>query len=236
MILALMALLAACAPLDHRALIPTIWMPSPNFGERRPNMVIIHHTSNSDADDSLRTLRDPSRQVSAHYLIARDGRIFQLVDESKRAWHAGASYWGGMTDLNSVSIGIELDNAGEQPYPETQIEALIALLRDLRQRWEIPVANFLGHGDVAPGRKVDPGRSFPWRRLAAEGFGLWCDLAGVPIQDDRMALQSFGYDVSDLAAARGAFKRHFSPASPDESFTEIDRARLGCLVELKGQW
>jgi N-acetylmuramoyl-L-alanine amidase len=144
-------------------------MPSPNFDQRRPNFVILHQTTNATVDKALATLTDPARKVSAHYLIGRDGKSLQLVDESARAWHAGESRWGGMSDLNSASIGIELDNTGDEPFAEPQITALLALLAELRERYRIPAANVLAHGDVAPTRKVDPAATFPgaaWRRPA----------------------------------------------------------------------
>ena len=174
-IVLLALVLGACAPLPQRAGIPTQWLPSPNHDDRRANFVILHHTSGDSARHSLRTLTDAAREVSAHYLVGRDGSIWQLVDERLRAWHAGESYWGGHTDLNSASLGIELDNNGEEPFADVQIVALLALLRDITTRHRIPANNILGHGDVAPGRKVDPSRHFPWRVLAEHGFGLWCE-------------------------------------------------------------
>jgi len=227
---------AACAPLPQlppRAGVPAEARPSPNFDERRPNFVILHHTSDDNAEQALTTLTDPVRKVSSHYLIARDGRIYYLVDELARAWHAGESYWGGNRDLNSASIGVELDNNGEEPFAEAQIEALIALLADLKARYGIPTANFIGHGDVAPGRKVDPSRWFPWQRLAGLGFGLWCEPPYPPAPpdlDSATLLAAFGYDVSDFHAAAAAFKRHFVPHDALQEMTEQDRASLQCLV------
>ena len=165
-LIALLLVLAACAPVPQRAGIPTEWLPSPNFNERKPNFVIIHHTSDATVDEALRSLTNPLREVSAHYLIGRDGRIIQLVDERARAWHAGESKWGADTDLNSASLGIELDNNGHEPFPDAQISALLRLLADIEARYHIPAANFLGHADIAPGRKVDPSRYFPWKTLA----------------------------------------------------------------------
>lgn len=229
--------LAACAPLpQQRAGIPTRWQPSPNFDQRRPSFVIIHHTSDATAAQALRTLTDPLHKVSSHYLIDRDGAIYQLVDERARAWHAGASYWGGIADLNSSSLGVELDNNGDEPYAEAQIAALLALLGDIKQRYVIPMANFLGHADVAPRRKVDPGRHFPWKTLAEHGFGLWCDppYPAPPAPFDPVtALQALGYDVSDAAAAIGAFKRHFMPDDVLPELTDDNRSLLQCLLERK---
>ena len=235
--LALLILAAgACAPLAPRANVPVEARPSPNFDERRPNFVILHHTNDDTAGQALRTLTDPLRRVSAHYLVARDGRIYYLVDELLRAWHAGESYWGGNRDLNSASIGIELDNNGEEPFPDAQIESLVALLADLKERYRLPTANFLGHGDVAPRRKTDPSNRFPWQRLAGQGFGVWCEPpysappAGL---DSATLLGAFGYDVSDLGAAIAAFKRHFLPDDASRKMTEQDLALLHCLVSRK---
>ena len=209
---ALLALgLAACAPLPPHPGAGT-WTPSPNFDQRRPNYVILHQTSNDNTQRALATLTDPRRKVSAHYLIGRDGAVLQLVDENARAWHAGASWWGGNTDLNSASLGIELDNTGDEAFAEAQIVALLALLDELRSRHRIPAANFLAHGDVAPGRKVDPSAFFPWQRLASHGFGLWCDApppAAPPGFDAALGLRALGYGPLRPIAARQAFRRHF---------------------------
>lgn len=230
--------LAACAPAPWRAGVPSVWHPSPNFDERRPVFVIIHHTSDDTAEQALRVLADRGREVSAHYLVARDGTIYQLVDERARAWHAGVSRWGAQTDINSASLGIELDNNGAEPFPEAQIAALMALLADIEARYRIPAANFLGHGDVAPGRKVDPGRLFPWRTLAAHGFGLWCDapLPETPPGFETLrALQAFGYDISDPEAAARAFNRHFLQDDASSVIGPEGQALLACLVEKAGR-
>ena len=235
--LALALVLSACVPQPVREGSPAEWVPSPNVNERRPNFVVIHHTSSSTAARAIAVLTDPQSEVSAHYLIGRDGRLYQLVDERLRASHAGVSYWGGNTDLNSSSIGIELDNNGEEPFAEAQITVLLKLLGELRERHRIPAANFLGHGDIAPGRKVDPSRYFPWKRLAEQGFGQWCDPApqAPALTESRTALQAFGYDVSDPSAAMAAFRRHFmgrdTAAAADLS--EEERGVLACLLERK---
>ncbi len=229
----LLLLIAACAPLPQRATVPVEQWPSPNFNERRPNFVILHHSSNDTADAALATLTNPARQVSAHYLIGRDGTIYYLVDELARAWHAGESYWSGVRDMNSASIGIELDNNGDEPFADPQIAALLALLEDVKTRYRIPTANFLGHGDVAPRRKSDPSRWFPWQRLAAYGFGVWCDPpypVAPPELDSVALLGAFGYDISDPAAASAAFKRHFLPHEATVEMTEEVRGLLYCLV------
>jgi N-acetylmuramoyl-L-alanine amidase len=234
-----MAMISACAslppspPAKFRSVLPIEHRLSPNFDTRRPQLVVLHHTTNDDAQTALSTLTDPALKVSSHYLIARDGRIVQLVDERERAWHAGLSWWGGHADLNSSSIGIELDNNGREPFAEPLITSLLALLRDIKQRLNIPVANFIGHGDVAPGRKVDPSTFFPWQRLAAEGYGLWCNppYPATPIgMDTAVLLQALGYNVWNLDAAVGAFKRHFVPEDASPLMTERDRSLLYCLV------
>lgn len=235
---ALVLSLTACAPLPQRAGIPTEWQGSPNFGERRPNFVVIHHTSDDTVERALGTFANPLRAVSAHYLIARDGRIFQLVDERARAWHAGESRWGGNTDINSSSLGIELDNNGREPFAEAQITALLQLLGDIRERYRIPRANYLGHADVAPRRKADPSRQFPWKRLAEHGFGLWCDapLAEPPATfDASAALRALGYDTRDAGAAVSAFKLRFLPDESAPELGERGRALLNCLYEQAGR-
>lgn len=225
---------SACAPLPLRTTLPVEVRPSPSFGERRPAYVVLHHTSDSDAARAVATLTRPSSQVSAHYLVARDGRIVYMVDERLRAWHAGDSYWGGNRDINSASIGIEIDNDGREPYREAQIATLTALLADLKSRWNIPAANFLGHGDVAPGRKVDPGANFPWRRLAERGFGLWCDPPYEPAPagaDDALLLAVLGYDVTRLPAAIGAFRRRYFAVESTAPLMEVEKAMAHCLVK-----
>jgi N-acetylmuramoyl-L-alanine amidase len=216
--------------------LPVEQRPSPNFDARRPNFVIIHHTTNSTAEQALDVLTNRERKVSAHYLIGRDGKLFRLVDETARAWHAGESYWGGQHDLNSASIGIELDNDGFEPFPDAQIETLLALLADLKSRYNIPAANFLGHADIAPGRKTDPSRFFPWKRLSGDGYGLWCDPpypAMPPGLDTQVLLQALGYSVWNIDAAISAFKLHFAPDDPSAEMSANDRAVLYCLVVQK---
>lgn len=234
-----MLAVAACTSLPRQTVLPQythlplIEHPSVNFGVRRPNFVIIHHTSDDTAAASLRTLTDPVREVSSHYLIGRDGKLYYLVDELARAWHAGDSYWGGATDLNSASIGIELDNNGSEPFAEPMIETLLLLLEDLKTRYKIPAANFLGHGDIIPGRKVDPSRWFPWQRLADHGFGLWCEPPYPPAPTDTtdaFLLAAFGYDVSNITAAVAAFRRHFLGADNSSTLSDSDRVLLHCLI------
>ncbi len=236
--------LSACAPLPSGQGHGALWRPSPNFDQRRPNFVILHHTTNETVAKALRTLTDPQRQVSAHYIIGRTGERYQLVDEASRAWHAGESWWGGNTDLNSASIGVELDNTGDEEFTEAQITELLLLLDELRSRYRIPTENILGHGDIAPTRKVDPSALFPWARLAEKGFGLWCDDASAalldsaplnPTFDALLALQALGYDVSSPRAAQRAFRRHFMASELDAELGVDELASLQCLVQKKGQ-
>lgn len=227
-------LLSGCAGLSAPEGVR--WQASPNFDERRPNFIILHQTTNAALEPALRTLTDPQRKVSAHYLIGRDGTLIQLVDEKQRAWHAGQSWWGGLTDLNSASIGIELDNTGDEPFAEPQILRLLDLLTELRERHKIPATNVLAHGDVAPRRKVDPSHLFPWERLARAGHGLWCfsPVAAAPLGfDPTLAMQALGYDLSDEIAARRAFRRHFLAEENGEPWRRVDIDLLACLLARK---
>ncbi len=193
--------------------IPSAWVGTVNFNLRKPNYVIIHHTAQQSVEQTLKTFTTEKSQVSAHYLVGKDGKIYQLLNDYLRAWHGGVSKWGNITDINSVSIGIEIDNNGLDPFTEEQIAGLLALLGQLKMTYNIPAANFIAHADIAPSRKVDPQVLFPWRKLAERGFGLMPDTLIVesapadfnPIQ----ALRVIGYDTKDLPAAIRAFKRHF---------------------------
>ena len=152
--------------------------PSPNFNERRlpVSMIVLHYTGMQSAAEALERLKDPAAEVSAHYLIDEDGTVIRLVDEAKRAWHAGRSFWRGITDVNSASVGIELVNPGHEfgyrPFPDAQMEALVPLLADIVRRHDIPRANVVGHSDVAPARKIDPGELFDWDMLARYNLTL----------------------------------------------------------------
>jgi N-acetylmuramoyl-L-alanine amidase len=234
--LLLLAALAACAPLPPDGRVQ--WVPSPNFDQRRPNFVILHQTTSDNVAKALATLTDPQRKVSAHYLIGRDGAVLQLVDEAARAWHAGDSRWGAMGDLNSASIGIELDNTGAEPFAEPQIDALLVLLGELRERYRIPPENVLAHGDVAPTRKVDPSRLFPWRRLAQAGFGLWCESPPPSAPegfDALLGLRALGYDIANPPAARAAFRRHFLARDGEGDLEPAAQGMLHCLLNVKEQ-
>ena len=162
------------------SLVGKYWVGTTNFNLRKPNYVVIHHTAQDSTAQTLKTFTLPSTQVSAHYVIGRDGRVYHLLNDYLRAWHGGVACWGNSTDLNSCSIGIELDNNGTAPFAEAQLTSLLRLLAGLKKAYSIPAANFIGHADIAPGRKTDPSIRFPWKRLADNGFGLWYDAGSLP--------------------------------------------------------
>ena len=151
------------------------WVGTTNFNLRKPNFVVLHHTAQESVEHTLKTFTLPRTEVSAHYVIADDGTIYHMLNDYYRAWHGGVGKWGNLTDLNSASIGIELDNNGFEPFSEAQIASLIGLLTVLKEKYNIPAANFIGHSDMAPSRKVDPNITFPWKRLSEAGFGYWYD-------------------------------------------------------------
>ena len=194
--------------------------PSPNCDER-PNgmpidMLVLHYTGMPTGEEALARLTDIEHEVSAHYLIEEDGRIFQLVPEAQRAWHAGVSYWRGHKSLNARSIGIELVNPGHdfgyRPFPELQMMALEKLALDILARHPIPSRNVVGHSDIAPTRKNDPGELFDWRSLAAKGIGMWPARAANGPRNVMDALETVGYETLDYSRALAAFQRHFRPA------------------------
>jgi N-acetylmuramoyl-L-alanine amidase len=202
--------------------LPIRDLPSPNFDDRPPgqaiDVLVLHYTGMRDAAAALARLTDPAAQVSAHYLIDEDGGIVRLVDEHKRAWHSGVSMWRGHSGVNARSIGIELVNPGHEfgyrPFPEAQMQALEQLARAVIARHPIRAHNVVGHSDVAPTRKQDPGELFDWRRLAEAGIGLWPTTAIVePTAESYVGrdLAAIGYDVADLSAAIVAFQRRFAP-------------------------
>jgi len=189
------------------------WVGTINFNLRKPNFVIIHHTAQNSCPQTLHTFTVTSTQVSAHYVICKDGTIHHMLNDYLRAWQAGKSKWGNVTDVNSISIGIELDNNGAEVFSDPQINSLLHLLTRLKTAYGIPAANFIGHGDIAPTRKDDPNYLFPWKMLADQGFGLWYkDTTGITVPDgfsSLTALRIIGYDIRDSSAAALAFKRHF---------------------------
>jgi N-acetylmuramoyl-L-alanine amidase len=184
-----------------------------NLSMRRPNFVIIHHTAQNSCEQTLKTFTLPRTQVSAHYVICKDGTVFHMLNDYLRAHHAGVSKWGNSTDINSNSIGIELDNNGFEVFDERQLNSLSLLLDRLKKSFNIPTANFIGHGDIAPTRKNDPNWRFPWQWLSEKGFGLWwSDTSNVqvPVNFDYLtAIRIVGYDIKDSSAAILGFKRHF---------------------------
>ncbi len=178
-------------------------------------MVVLHYTAMATTQEALARLCSPEHEVSAHYLISEKGEVFQLVAEERRAWHAGAGAWGNVCDVNSHSIGIELANTGVTPFPEAQMNALETLLADSMTRWSIPPERVIGHSDMAPARKGDPGARFDWRRLALQGLAVWPDNTGGGTGgggDFRACLTAFGYpaDASDHDLLT-AFRLRFCP-------------------------
>lgn len=216
--------------------------PSPNRDGRdgQPvELLVLHYTGMESAAAALDRLADPAAQVSAHYLIDEEGRVYRLVSEVDRAWHAGQSFWRGATDINRRSIGIELVNPGHQygyrPFSATQMAALEELAVDIVRRHPIPARNVVGHSDVAPRRKQDPGELFDWPRLARAGVGLWPGEADTCILDpDEIAamLAAVGYETTDLVASLRAFQRHFRPARVNGRIDFETARRLLALRDL----
>ncbi|WP_343312351.1 N-acetylmuramoyl-L-alanine amidase [Brucella sp. BE17] len=226
--------------------------PSPNFGPRRdgktPVYLILHYTGLATVQEAIDILKCPQREVSAHYLVHEDGQIVQMVSEKARAWHAGQSVWKGETDINSASVGIEIVNPGDlenyPPFKEAQIDAVIALCRDICARHNIRPENVLAHSDIAPARKTDPGHNFPWQKLHQAGLGHYIEAA--PIQGGRflsrgeqgqpvealqsmLALYGYGIEISGVfdestETVVKAFQRHFRPQNVDgvADFSTID--------------
>jgi len=216
-------------------------IPSPNFDQRQGavDMLVLHYTGRLTLEESLAWLTDPEKKVSAHYLIGEQGEVIQLVPEAMRAWHAGVSYWKGESDINSCSIGIELQNPGHEfgykDFPEAQIAALIGLSKDIISRHSIPQERILGHSDVAPTRKQDPGELFPWKKLAEEGIGLWPqglkDVSGLSEKRLRDYFTRFGYaPEGNLQDIITAFQRHWRPDNISGAADEETLARLLVLL------
>ncbi len=216
--------------------------PSPNFNDRRdgadPSILVLHYTGMKTGEAALERLRDPKAEVSAHYLIMEDGTIHQMVPEEKRAWHAGVGFWRGITDLNSASIGIEIVNPGHEfgyvDFPSAQMDSVRTLSQEVVKRHKIDPWNVIGHSDLAPARKEDPGEKFNWKSLAEVGVGMWPDLGPTRAEGEaRLAqdLEHIGYNCSDMSKTIKAFQRHWRPALlngvPDEETQRI--ARTLCL-------
>lgn len=235
--------------------------PSPNFDSRRapPDMLVLHYTGMKTAREAIARLQDPEAKVSSHYVVKENGEILRLVHEERRAWHAGKGVWQGETDCNAASIGIEIVNPGHEfgyrDFPEAQIDAVISLISDIRTRWTIPDARIIGHSDLAPERKQDPGERFPWKRLASVGHGLWFEPAperiaalGAPlgVGDEglgvvvlRAGLHRLGYGLTpggDYDEATRltveAFQRHWRPSKVDGIADGETRATLMGVLQL----
>lgn len=212
--------------------------PSPNFNKRRGPIryVVLHYTGMKTGEAALDRLRDKEASVSSHYLVEEDGRLFQLVDEHHRAWHAGRGYWRGEGDLNSASIGIEIVNPGHEfgfpDYPDAQIVIVIALVRDILARYGLPPEAVIGHSDLAPGRKIDPGEKFPWDRLAREGCA-----AALPDEEAEgepaALLKQIGYSLEPgLKPVVEAFQRRWRPSRVDGALDAETRALIERVASL----
>ena len=242
-------------------MIELIQAPSPNLDSRRgpPDILVLHYTGMQTGEAALARLRDPGAKVSAHYLVEEDGRVFQLVPEERRAWHAGRGVWQGEDDVNAASIGIEIVNPGHEfgyrAFPDAQIAAVIALIGDIRDRWTIPDNRIIAHSDLAPDRKEDPGELFPWKRLAEAGHGLWFEPAaervaaltgllqtgdeGIGVMVLRAGLHRLGYGLrpgpdydAETETTVRAFQRHWRPSRVDGVADGETRARLVGLLQL----
>lgn len=213
---------------------PDYFVGTTNFNLRKPNFVIIHHTAQDSCKQTLRTFTLTRTAVSAHYVICKDGTLHHMLNDYLRAWHGGISKWGNLTDINSSSIGIEIDNNGFEPFTEPQMTSLMVLLDTLKKRHGIPTANFIGHADIAPTRKNDPNVFFPWKQLADRGFGLWyADTTGLSMPENFNsihALRIVGYDTRDTIAAMRAFKRHFVQDTT-RGFNDADKKILYSLMK-----
>ena len=214
--------------------------PSPNQDSRDGtaiDMLVLHYTGMESAQAALSRLTDPAAKVSAHYTVDEDGTIYAHVPEAQRAWHAGVSFWAGVTNVNACSIGIELVNPGHEfgyrAFPEAQITALIPLCQAIIARHAIAPARVLGHSDVAPARKDDPGELFPWARLAREGVGVWPQARSSTF--DAEALMRFGYDpAAPLGRVITAFQRHFRPGQVSGAWDSECAGLLAGLLAPKG--
>lgn len=217
-------------PLTDSFITAADWIGTTNFNLRKPNFVIIHHTAQNSCDQTLKTFTMVKTQVSAHYVICKDGTIHHMLNDYLRAWHGGAGKWGNSTDINSNSIGIELDNNGFEIFTESQINSLLLVLEKLKKAYNIPAANFIGHEDIAPGRKVDPSVFFPWKQLSDSGYGMWYDdTTGVAVPTDFNSIQALriiGYDTKDSIAAIKTFKRHWMQQDSSTNINEDEKKVL----------
>ncbi|WP_372753647.1 N-acetylmuramoyl-L-alanine amidase [Mariniflexile sp.] len=208
---------------------------SQNFNLRKPNFIIIHHTEQNSCEETYKTFALKRTQVSSHYVICDDGTITQMLNDLLRGWHAGNGNWGHVSDINSVSIGVELDNDGAEEFSHSQINSLIGLLDKLTEKYNIPKKNIIGHADIAPGRKVDPSAFFPWKILAQSGYGIWYDETQVnQIElkdgfDTTKALKLIGYNTINIEDAIYSFKLHFNSEEVSKELTEKDKKILFLL-------
>lgn len=218
---------------DSLPQVATGWVGTTNFNMRKPNFVIIHHTAQNSCEQTLKTFTTTKTAVSAHYVICKDGKLHHMLNDYLRAWHGGIGKWGNNTDINSSSIGIEIDNNGVDSFSIEQLTTLMQLLGNLKKAYAIPTANFIGHSDIAPSRKVDPNVTFPWKKLADAGFGLWwSDTTNVKVPQDFNALQALriiGYDIKDSTAAVQAFNRKFLQLDKEAAITPPSRKILYTL-------
>lgn len=212
---------------------------SPNHGERRdgacPELVVIHYTGMASCAEARERLCDPAAEVSAHWLVAETGQTEALVAEDRRAWHAGAGAWQGRADVNSRSIGIELANPGDRPFPEAQMAALEVLLRAILARWQLGPEAVIAHSDMAPGRKIDPGPRFDWARLARRGLAVWPEAAPTLSHDRATFLalaQNFGYPEAPLEVLLPAFRLRFRPRFDGP----LDATDLGLIADLAARF
>lgn len=220
-------------PVDSSATIAKGFTGTVNFNLRKPNFVIIHHTAQNSCEQTLQTFTVTRTQVSAHYVVCRDGTVHHMLNDYLRAWHGGVSKWGNNTDINSSSIGIEIDNNGSDPFTENQINSTLELLGRLKKAYAIPTANFVGHADIAPGRKVDPSKHFPWQQLAQQGYGWWYDTTAIEAPADFNTLQALriiGYDVKKPNDAIYSYHLHFVPQDTTKTFSEADKKILYSLM------
>ena len=213
-------------------------LPSPNQDDRPAgepvDMLILHYTGMQTGQAALDRLRDPAAAVSSHYVVEEDGAVWRLVPEGRRVFHAGVSHWRGHGTLNGRSGGIEIVNPGHdwgyRPFPALQMAAVCDLCLGILARHPVPARNVVGHSDVAPDRKQDPGELFDWRGLARNGVGLWPGADGVPVRDARAALKAIGYPVPDLAVTLRAFQRHWLPERVTGEACPATLARLGAVL------
>ncbi len=209
---------------------------SQNFNLRKPNLIVIHHTAQDSCQQTYKTFALERTQVSSHYVICDDGTTTQMLHDLVRGWHAGNGSWGKNTDINSASIGIELDNNGKEPFSYAQINSLIFLLKKLTTKYKIPAQNIVGHSDIAPGRKTDPSALFPWKSLYESGLGIWCDEENLktvvlPVDfNSTFALKYIGYKTDNIKNAIYAFKLHFNSEEVSNELTEKDKKILFLLM------